>query len=196
MTPEQEKQKARIKVAEKELRDAHAAHECVVEPATPGETDGFAICPICRHVFGWWCPNSPDHLCDYEPPGNPDNCNYCHEPDERKWGIMWKFATILLLLVACDKKESCCQPGAVLASKVERAKDPVCKMWVEKNRPNYQDVMIMFDNTKFYFCCDECAIQFTKNPTKFVTPCSCSKTGRDCKCDHCQGKQVPCDCYE
>lgn len=25
-----------------------------------------AICAICGERLGWWCPNSPDHVCHYE----------------------------------------------------------------------------------------------------------------------------------
>ena len=37
----------------------------------------------------WWCPSnrSPNGLCNYDQPDggyNPDNCIYCHQPDERK----------------------------------------------------------------------------------------------------------------
>lgn len=44
-------------------------------------------CWICGKEFGWYCPDSPDHICDY---GGPDwelhseYCIYCHQPEERK----------------------------------------------------------------------------------------------------------------
>jgi hypothetical protein len=48
-------------------------------------------CWICGKDFGWYCPDSPDHICDYHYNGedgnvgyNPDCCKYCHQPDERK----------------------------------------------------------------------------------------------------------------
>ena len=35
----------------------------------------------------WWCPKSPDGLCEYQQKDgtyNMHNCIYCHLPDERK----------------------------------------------------------------------------------------------------------------
>lgn len=46
-----------------------------------------SACWICGKEFGWYCPDSPDHICDY---GGPDwelhseYCIYCHQPEERK----------------------------------------------------------------------------------------------------------------
>lgn len=107
---------------------------------------------------------------------------------------MRKSIVLFLLLAACGKSMD---PAAIKPT-VERSKDPVCNMWVEKKPP-----MATFDNTCYYFCCQECANQFNANPTKFVKACDCKKTGhrsnlfpedRNCKCEHCEGKQVPCDC--
>ena len=41
-----------------------------------------AICRICDTDFGWWCPKSPDHLCEYEK--GSEWCIWCGEPTERK----------------------------------------------------------------------------------------------------------------
>lgn len=44
---------------------------------------GSALCWICGHYFGgWYCPDSPDHLCHYSK--SYDCCDYCHQPEERK----------------------------------------------------------------------------------------------------------------
>ena len=40
----------------------------------------FCSCAICGEDFGWWCPKSPNHICEYKYGG----CIYCGEPDERK----------------------------------------------------------------------------------------------------------------
>ena len=32
---------------------------------------------------GWYCPKSSDHYCHYEN-GDPDHCDFCEEPSERK----------------------------------------------------------------------------------------------------------------
>ena len=98
---------------------------------------------------------------------------------------MRKLAMSLLLLASCGKPMD---PVAIKPT-VERFKDPVCNMWVEKKPP-----VDRFDGAWYYFCCPECADQFHKNPTKFAKACDCKKTGRNCKCEHCEGKQVPCDC--
>lgn len=87
MTPKQEKQKKRIEKAQKEYIAALNEHECFIpEQKEKDEWGcyGLAVCTICRKNFGWYCPTSPDKLCNYDPPGNSDDCNYCHQPDERK----------------------------------------------------------------------------------------------------------------
>jgi len=46
---------------------------------------GAAICSICGHRPGYWfCPSSPfsDKQCSYSE--SYDECDYCHEPEERK----------------------------------------------------------------------------------------------------------------
>jgi len=45
-----------------------------------------AICKGCDTHFGWFCPNSPDHICNYKhESGRYDGiCRYCGMPDERK----------------------------------------------------------------------------------------------------------------
>lgn len=42
-----------------------------------------AACSECNYDGGWWCPESPTHLCSYEK-HNPDCCDYCGYPEERK----------------------------------------------------------------------------------------------------------------
>jgi len=49
---------------------------------------GGAQCLICFESFGWYCPDSPDHLCHYEDKpypktGSPEVCIYCGYPEER-----------------------------------------------------------------------------------------------------------------
>ena len=46
-----------------------------------------ATCDICGHDGGWWCPESPDGLCDYSQEDgsyDEDQCRYCGQPEERK----------------------------------------------------------------------------------------------------------------
>ena len=42
-----------------------------------------ASCAICGEDFGWWCPKSPTHYCEYDET-DTYGCKWCHEPDERK----------------------------------------------------------------------------------------------------------------
>ena len=42
-----------------------------------------ASCAICGEDFGWWCPKSPTHYCEYDE-SDTYGCKWCHEPDERK----------------------------------------------------------------------------------------------------------------
>lgn len=71
-------------------------HEYVIETGYES-----AVCEICGKDLGWWCPESPNHVCEYygvhrgwyhtnhtgiRPPEwyNEDDCIYCHQPEERK----------------------------------------------------------------------------------------------------------------
>jgi len=40
-------------------------------------------CKGCGESFGWFCPSSPNHICNYDKYGN-DSCEFCGMPDERK----------------------------------------------------------------------------------------------------------------
>lgn len=42
-----------------------------------------AVCSICHKSFGWWCPNSIDHKCDYSGEMGEDACVMCGDPEER-----------------------------------------------------------------------------------------------------------------
>lgn len=42
-----------------------------------------AYCKACGKDFGWWCPESPDHICHYDK-GDSDQCDFCGMPSERK----------------------------------------------------------------------------------------------------------------
>jgi hypothetical protein len=49
-----------------------------IQPRSPG----IAVCVVCQKHFGWWCPESPKHFCEYGE--DPDSCIYCGQPEERK----------------------------------------------------------------------------------------------------------------
>lgn len=43
---------------------------------------GSAVCRKCGEYFGWYCPNSKTHLCEYTI--DEDCCDHCGNPEERK----------------------------------------------------------------------------------------------------------------
>lgn len=44
-----------------------------------------AYCAICDKNFGWWCPDSPTHYCEYDPTNfQGEWCKWCRNPEERK----------------------------------------------------------------------------------------------------------------
>jgi hypothetical protein len=72
------------------IEDAHEAIE-ELTPALGKERRDFVraervkdewASPSC--VDGWMCPDSPNGACDYEEGGDPDSCDYCGHPGERK----------------------------------------------------------------------------------------------------------------
>jgi hypothetical protein len=54
-------------------------HDCVWKP----DSCGAAICECGAYAEGWYCPDSPSHLCSYEK-GDFDQCDHCGQPEERK----------------------------------------------------------------------------------------------------------------
>lgn len=54
-------------------------HEGVADDWNDGIYD--ASCAVCGTNFGWWCPKSPTHYCEYE---FDDWCKWCGQPEERK----------------------------------------------------------------------------------------------------------------
>lgn len=92
---------------------------------------------------------------------------------------------LLLMMASCGKEEA--KPVVIK----ERAKDPVCNMWVDLNK---ETPKILYDNAYYYFCCADCGATFVTTPAKYARMCRCKNFSRDCQCGHCQGKQIPCDC--
>jgi hypothetical protein len=41
-------------------------------------------CWICGKEFGWYCPDSPNHICEYSQEYYQEGCIYCDQPEERK----------------------------------------------------------------------------------------------------------------
>ncbi len=94
-----------------------------------------------------------------------------------------------LLLAACDSKgdgPGPANPGAV----VDRAKDPVCGMMVDKAG----SLKTVHEKSTYYFCADDCLKKFQAEPAKHASPCACGKTSKKCPCGHCGTKGDTCDC--
>lgn len=96
----------------------------------------------------------------------------------------------VLMLGGCSKKSDCCS-GKPTSVVTERRKDAVCGMWVEKSD---KAIKAEWDNADYYFCAEKCKADFLKNPTQYATKCDCKSYKRDCKCEHCSGGRVRCDC--
>ncbi len=104
--------------------------------------------------------------------------------------LKYAWLVMLLVLVGCGKKEdSCCCTQTTTS--VERSKDLICNMWVNKTD---KAIKTEFDNADYYFCAEDCKKQFLANPTKYTRICDCKKFKHDCQCEHCAGKRTPCDC--
>lgn len=58
-------EKRRIAKARKELDDALRAHTHIITTRGPKRDCAGAECAICGQDFGWWCPDSLDHVCHY-----------------------------------------------------------------------------------------------------------------------------------
>jgi hypothetical protein len=95
MTHEQRKQeiteiKKQILILEKRLStlEHECEHRIIQHKYSPNSPfDGLAVCEICDKYFGWYCPDSPDHKCEYKQADGSydyDYCIYCGEPEERK----------------------------------------------------------------------------------------------------------------
>ena len=80
MTNQQRKEA--IDVLRKELKNLldNCPHDIV-------ESGSSAECDMCGEYFGLYCPDSPNHVCDYEQEDgsyDEDHCIYCGDPEERK----------------------------------------------------------------------------------------------------------------
>lgn len=119
--------------------------------------------------------------------------------------IVWLLA--LFLVAGCGKQDDCCcsktPTTPTTTAVVEKRKDVVCGMWVEKIATA---IKAEWDNADYYFCAEDCKQAFVSTPMKYLKPtssrlgvlrytCNCKEDGRpNCKCDHCSGKREPCDC--
>lgn len=87
VTPQERKAKIeevskKIMELQRELSQLKKECECIIV-----DSHESAVCSVCDKDYGWWCPDSTTHLCDYEQEDgtyDEDNCRYCHSPEERK----------------------------------------------------------------------------------------------------------------
>jgi YHS domain-containing protein len=98
-----------------------------------------------------------------------------------------------LLLVSCDSKEEAkpSSHGATPAASADKAKDPICGMFVEKAKA----IKHTQEGADYYFCSDGCLAKFKADPKKYAVPCTCAKTAKKCDCGHCAPKGETCDCH-
>lgn len=88
MTPEERDLKQRIANARVAYTEAisyyHGVKALCTHTAKLQRSWGSVSCEVCGKGLGWWCPKSPNNLCDYDPPGDFDHCRFCGNPEERK----------------------------------------------------------------------------------------------------------------
>ena len=102
--------------------------------------------------------------------------------------LAW-MALLPLVLAACDARAPGAPPAAP-AGAVDKAKDPVCGMRIDKTGP----LKAVHQGATYHFCADACLKQFQADPAKFAVPCACGKTSKKCPCGHCGVKGDVCDC--
>lgn len=82
--------KAQMSRCAQEITDIRKACQHDYKPSNPESLSSSSPrCALCGdEKFGWWCEESPSKECDYSRPSgrgfNPDDCRYCHHPEERK----------------------------------------------------------------------------------------------------------------
>jgi YHS domain-containing protein len=114
--------------------------------------------------------------------------------------ILLPSLALAFALASCDRKETPVAakpppaPGmqAAPAGAADKAKDPICSMWVEKSKA---PATLLHEGVTYYFCSDGCRKKFEADPKAHAQPCSCKKRSDKCKCEHCgNGKHEACDC--
>jgi len=89
LTEEQRKLKQKIKELREEVKTVQGSlskllDKCGHNIIKKGES---AVCVICDQNLGWWCPGSPDYICEYFDSNEmcfSEYCIFCHQPSERK----------------------------------------------------------------------------------------------------------------
>jgi len=107
--------------------------------------------------------------------------------------MRWLVLAVPIILSACGQAEDPAKPSTaapVPPAAVEKAKDPVCGMYVNKATALKAEV----DNAHFYFCAEECLKKFQADPGKYARACVCAKTKARCDCEHCGKSGSLCDC--
>jgi hypothetical protein len=85
-----ERAKKGVKTAEAIL--LHHLKQCTHTFVKRSKSSDTAVCDVCGMHGGWYCPESPTHICDYEHYDgemgyyyhDEDDCIHYHEPEERK----------------------------------------------------------------------------------------------------------------
>lgn len=85
LTEQQRKLQERLAKAAGRANDAaglYARLKAMCKHVYAASEYGGAYCAVCQERGGWYCPDSPDHLCKYSK--SYDWCDFCGEPEERK----------------------------------------------------------------------------------------------------------------
>lgn len=82
--PEQLALKAELDAAKASVDAAQGVYRALKAKCSHAyrNIDESAVCSICGDRNGWWCPDNPTGLCEYE--GGREWCSHCGAPDERK----------------------------------------------------------------------------------------------------------------
>lgn len=75
---EEEREDVEFDLREVYNRICHA-RDSILFHASEMALDNEGSCSVCD---GWFCPTSPNFVCDYTV--DMDDCDYCHGPEERK----------------------------------------------------------------------------------------------------------------
>lgn len=92
MTIANQIEKLRLEISERHREILRLKATCThnYQPSDPKWlSSSVPLCSLCGdRGDGWWCESSPTKTCDYSSPRgrgyNPDDCRYCHQPEERK----------------------------------------------------------------------------------------------------------------
>lgn len=84
LTPQQTTLRDSIRLAFDRRRDADVQYQELRQQCNSHvfvNVSDDAHCAVCGQNGGWYCPDSPDHVCHYD---QNECCTFCGDPEERK----------------------------------------------------------------------------------------------------------------